>query len=132
MNSSSRVILLIVIMTILSTACSTTGADQSNQEALDTLKEAGSDFSQIHPYDFYLYHHNNAGSQRICVELNQDGFQVSVQEGAIEGEWFCLARLSFLPSIEKLSEIDEVFDDLIRDYGGEHDGWETIVISVKR
>lgn len=70
MNSGSRVILLIVVLTILSTACSTTGADQSNQEALDTLKEAGSDFSQIHPFDFYLYHHNNAGAQRICVELN--------------------------------------------------------------
>jgi hypothetical protein len=86
MNSGSRVILLIVVLTILSTACSTSGADQSNQEALDILKEAGSDFSQIHPFDFYLYHHNKAGAQRICAELNQDGFQVSVQEGAVESD----------------------------------------------
>jgi hypothetical protein len=70
MNSGSRVILLIVVLTILSTACSTTVADQSNQEALDILKEAGSNFSQIHPFDFYLYHHNNAGAQRISAGLN--------------------------------------------------------------
>jgi len=131
MISGSRVILLIVVLTILSTACSTTGADQSDQEALDILKEAGSDFSQIHPFDFYLYHDNKAGAQRIFAELNQDGFQVSVQEGAIEGEWLCLARLSFLPSIEKISEIDKVVEELIRDYGGGYDGWETIVISEK-
>jgi len=61
--------------------------------------------------------------------LEQEGFQVSVQEGAIEGEWLCLARLNFIPSIEKLSELQVVFEDLITQFGGEYDGWETKVIT---
>jgi len=68
------------------------------------------------------------GAQNICAELEQDGFQVSVQEGAIEGEWLCLARLNFIPSTGKLSELQVVFEDLITKIGGKYDGWETIVI----
>jgi hypothetical protein len=51
-----------------------------------------------------------------------------VKEGAVEGEWLCLASLSFIPSLEKLSELQTVFEALINQYGGEYDGWETIVI----
>jgi hypothetical protein len=60
--------------------------------------------------------------------LELEGFLVSVQEGATEGDWLCLARLKFIPSIEKLSELQVVFEDLIAKFGGEYDGWETIVI----
>ena len=53
----------------------------------------------------------------------------NIIEGAIESEWLCLARLSFVPSIEKLMEVDQLFEEINAQYGGEYDGWETIVIS---
>ena len=109
--------------------CSILNIDNSDQAALDSLRDAGSDLTKIHPFDFYLYHNNKSGAQYICAELEQDGFQVSIQEGAIEGEWLCLARLNFIPSIEKLSELQVVIEDLIAKFGGEYDGWETIVIT---
>jgi len=68
-------------------------------------------------------------AQYICAELEQDGFQVSVQEEAIEGEWLCLARLNFIPSTGKLSKLLAVIEDLIAKFGREYDGWETIVIT---
>jgi hypothetical protein len=84
--------------------------------------------AKVHPFDFYFYHPDQTGAEQICMQLRADGFQASVMEGAFEGEWLCLASLSFVPSIDKLSELQEKFESLIDQYGGEYDGWETIVI----
>ncbi len=122
-------VILVLGFVIFFAACDLLNLSKTDQATLDSLRDAGSDFSKVHPFDFYLYHENKAGAQRICAELEQSGFQVSVSEGAIQGEWLCLARLSFLPSVEKLSELSRVFEELINVHGGEYDGWETIVIS---
>ena len=121
-------ILVLGFMALLS-ACEIFNLSESDQAALDSLRDAGSDLSKVHPFDFYLYHENKAGAQLICAELEQSGFQVSVSEGAIQGEWLCLGTLNILPSAEKLSELSHIFEELINTYGGEYDGWETIVIS---
>jgi hypothetical protein len=102
---------------------------ETDKEALDSLRDAGSDLTKAHPFEFYIYHNNKADAQLICADLKQDGFQASVREDAIEDEWLCLTRLSFVPSIEKLAELDLLFEEIITKYGGEYDGWETIVIS---
>jgi hypothetical protein len=122
-------VIMVLGFVIFFAACNMLNLSKTDQATLDSLRDAGSDFSKVHPFDFYLYHENKAGAQRICAELELDGFQVSVTEGAIQGEWLCLARLSFLPSVEKLSELSRVFEELINAHGGEYDGWETIVIS---
>ncbi len=108
--------------------CSILNFAESDQAALDSLHEAGSDFTKVHPFDFYLYHPDQSGAEQICVQLRAQGFQIAVKEGTVEVEWLCLASLSFIPSIEKLSEFQGLFDDLISQYGGEYDGWETVVI----
>lgn len=129
MPKIGRILLLSIIILVFVPGCSILNFDKSDQATLDSLRDAGSDLSIIHPFDFYIYHNNETGAHNICAELEQDGFQVSVQEGAIEGEWLCLAKLNFIPSIEKLSELQVVFEDLIAKFGGEYDGWETIVIT---
>jgi len=128
MHNSKRVLLLILGFSLLLAACINLTLEQSDQAALESLREAGSDLSKPHPFDFYLYHNNKSGAQRLCGELNKMGFQVNVREGAIENEWLCLARQNFIPSENKLAELSQVFEELISTYGGEYDGWETIVI----
>ena len=121
-------ILSLLLVAVLAGGCSILNSADSDQAALDSLREAGSDFTKIHPFDFYLYHPDQSGAEQICVQLRAQGFQISMSEGAVPGEWLCLASLSFIPSIEKLSELQDVFEALITQYGGEYDGWETIVI----
>jgi len=120
-----NLLLLIVVLTI---GCSIISLAGSDQATLDSLRDAGSDFTKVHPFDFYLYHPEESGAEQICGQLRAQDFEIAVREGAVEGQWLCLASLSFIPSIEKLSELQGVFDDLISQYGGEYDGWETIVI----
>jgi hypothetical protein len=99
-----------------------------DQATLDQLRQAGSDLSKPHPFDFYLYHPEQSGAEQLCNALVSDGFQVSVGESAAGGDWLCLASLTMLPSIENLTELDGQFNRLIDQYGGEYDGWETLVI----
>ena len=122
------VFLSLLVVVALVCGCGILNSGESDQAALDSLRDAGSDFTKTHPFDFYLYHPDQSGAEQICAQLRAQGFQVTVREGAIEGEWLCLASLSFIPSIEKLSELQGAFDDLISQYGGGYDGWETIVI----
>lgn len=128
MRKALKVLTIIIVLMAFLSACDYLRLSETDQEALDSLRDAGSDLTKSHPFDFYLYHNNKAGAQRLCGELGQRDFQVTVQEGALEGEWLCLARLEFIPSIEKLDELSRLFEGLIDTYGGEYDGWETIVI----
>ena len=120
---------LYVIGAILITSCGLFSMTASDEAALDSLRDAGSDFSKIHPFDFYFYHEEKLGAQELCAELRDMGFEVTVREGAVAGEYLCLASRSFIPSIEELSRLQNIFDDLINQHGGEYDGWETIIIT---
>ncbi|MCJ7535663.1 MAG: ribonuclease E inhibitor RraB [Anaerolineales bacterium] len=128
MRRNYGILLVFTAILVLTIGCSSPNFADSDQAALDSLRDAGSDLAKTHPFDFYFYHNNKAGAQFICAELEKDGFHAAVQEGAIEGEWLCLASMSFIPSIEKLTDVQSVFDELISTYGGEYDGWETVVI----
>jgi hypothetical protein len=118
----------LIFLSIIVIGCSFLDSSSTDEEVLQELREAGSDFSRLHTFDFYLYHPDEMGATDICGELESEGFQITVREGALEGEWLCLASTSMLPSIEKLAEFELLFEGLIGLYGGEYDGWETIVI----
>ena len=121
---------LVVIVGVLqfASACGILGSSATDQDTLDALMEAGSDFTKEHPFDFYIYHMNKADAQRICAQLEAEGFLGTVREGALGDEWLCLARINFKPSIVRITEISAKIEALISEFGGEYDGWETIVI----
>jgi len=123
--------LFLLIFVGLAAGCGPLSADDPDQAVLDSLQEAGSDFSQIHPFDFYIYHPTRAGAGQICDQLRAKGFQISVREAATGNDWLCFASLSFVPSIDKLTEIRDTVEELTGQYGGEYDGWETVVIEKK-
>jgi hypothetical protein len=113
---------------LLISGCGLLNSGSSDQATLDALQEAGSELSKIHPFNLYLYHPEQLGAQQLCASLRDKGFQVTVRRGAIEEKRLCQATLNMVPSIEKLTELNTVFNGLIDQYGGEYDGWETIVV----
>jgi hypothetical protein len=118
----------IIFTAVLLPACGTLISGASDQATLDALQDPGSDPTKVHPFNFYFYHNDKLGARQICAALRDQGFQVTVRNGAIEGEWHCLTSLSMVPSIDDLTELHSVFIELIDQYGGEYDGWETVVI----
>jgi hypothetical protein len=122
------VILWLLLTAIVVSGCGLLDGGNSDQATLDQLSEAGSDLSKPHPFDFYLYHSEQSGAELLCSALNSEGFEVRIGEGATGGDWLCLASFTMLPTIENLTELDTTFTRLIDQYGGEYDGWETIVL----
>jgi len=124
----NALILLLLIFAGFAAGCGPLSADDPDQAVLDSLREAGSDFIQAHPFDFYVYHPTKQGARQICDQLRAKGFQVSIREAATGNDWLCFASQSFVPSIDKLAEIRDTIEELTGQYGGEYDGWETVVI----
>ena len=122
------VMLWMMILPIVVGGCGLINGGNSDQATLDQLREAGSDLSKPHPFDLYLYHPEQSGAEQLCSALLSDGFEVSIGESTTGGDWLCLASLTMLPTIENLTELDTAFARLIDQYGGEYDGWETIVL----
>jgi hypothetical protein len=81
-----------------------------------------------HPFDFYLYHENQFGAQRICGRLAALGYRTVVREGAVEGQYLCLASSDFVPALVELSEAQALMAEMAALYGGEYDGWQTVVL----
>lgn len=106
--------LSLVLLTIvgLAVGCRSLSAVDPDQTVLDSLLEAGSDFAQIHPFDFYIYHPKESGARQICDQLRAKSFQVSDREAATGSDWLCFASLRFVPSIDKLAEIRITIDAL--------------------
>jgi hypothetical protein len=120
--------LWILMIAAMLGACSVFARTNPDQEALQSLEEAGSDLSKPHPFDFYLYNGEQAGAALICEQLAQDGFQTRVSEGAIPGEWLCKATQTFVPDLERLADLQVELSKLAEEQGGEYDGWETVVV----
>ena len=127
-SNSLAMLLVIMIVAVVTSGCGMLHSGASDLATLDALEEAGSDLSKIHPFDFYFYHDLQLGAQQLCAALKDLGFTVTVRSGVIEGEWLCLASQSMIPSIDRLDKLNSVFSDLTDQFGGEYDGWETIVV----
>lgn len=122
-----KIITSLLVLATISAGCGSLSADDQDQAVLESLREAGSDFTQAHPVDFYIYNPTKDGAEQICDQLRANGFKVSVREAATGSDWLCFASLSFVPSIDKLAEIRGTIEGLTEQFGGEYDGWETVV-----
>lgn len=123
-----RWLIMIFALSAILPACSQFSPTASDQAALQSLQEAGSDLTKPHPFDFYLYHSEQSGALNVCDQLQNEGFKTTLREGANSGEWLCLASKTFIPSLENLAEIQSHLSDLAGQYGGEYDGWEAMVV----
>ncbi len=55
---------LLLILAFVS-GCGLVNLAGSDQVTLDSLREAGSDFTKVHPFDFYLYHPEKSGAEPL-------------------------------------------------------------------
>ncbi len=128
MRKSLGSLAVTILISAVVSACGPRAQVDADQAALDSLREAGSDLSKPHPFDFYLYHPGQSGAAQMCDQLSIEGFQTVVREAADEAEWLCLATIAFVPSLDGLAEVQARLSELAGQLGGEYDGWETIVV----
>jgi hypothetical protein len=62
-----RLSFFLIITVALISGCEMLNSTNSDQATLDALREAGSDLSKVHPFDFYFYHNIFALNLEISV-----------------------------------------------------------------
>ncbi|NIN72408.1 MAG: hypothetical protein GTO46_10930 [Gemmatimonadetes bacterium] len=99
-----------------------------DSQTLTALRDAGSDLSKPHPIEFYLYFPAKTDADHVGVQLQEEGFDVTVRLGAEEVNWLVLAQSTMVPEQRILVELRNKFEALADSLGGEYDGWEAMVV----
>jgi len=100
---------------------------EDDAEVLMQLQNAGSDLSKPHVMNFYLYLPVRESAEEIAEMLRQDGYQVTVELGADDVSWLCLASKTLIPSDDALATILNQMETLAKSKNGVFDGWEAAV-----
>lgn len=102
--------------------------NQQDTEVLAALVEAGSDVSQPHDVDFYVYLPSEPAAGAVAAALKEENLTAEVRPAAMGGNWLCLAHGTFVPTIENMGRYRSVIEALVHVHGGEYDGWEAKVV----
>lgn len=94
-----------------------------DQQVLDQLKKAGSDLSKPHNIDFFLYFPTDALANEAAKEVGTEVDRLRIQRGAGTADWLCLANKRMVPKHEELVRLRKRFNEIVRRYDGEYDGW---------
>ena len=122
------VVLALVWLTVRQSAPEDTGAVDPDLSVLIQLQKAGSDLSQPHPIEFFLYFPTQQAAEQAADRVSSMGFHAEAQRAADDSAWLCLAKKEMVPEHAALQEITKTFTSLASELNGEYDGWGTPVV----
>jgi len=101
---------------------------ESNQKNLDALKDAGEKFKVIRDIFHWLYFKNKSDLNRFLGEIKSKGFD-HVSSNVIEDKLPYQLQIKIKDFVSKTTMDSQAIYlvDIAKKYGGEYDGWETIV-----
>jgi regulator of RNase E activity RraB len=99
-----------------------------NKRVIEILSQLGSDLSEPHEIEFFLYFPTKSVADEVASELNCIGFETSVQPGGFQSEWLVLALKTMSLNEWALDELGIRLEELAMTHGGEYDGWGTGVM----
>lgn len=94
-----------------------------NAEVLKGIAARGTDLSVPRLVDFAHVFFSEAEALRFKDAAKKAGHQVSVEKDASGDLWDVIASSKIVPSVERLTRIEEELDGLARSFGGQADGW---------
>jgi regulator of RNase E activity RraB len=100
----------------------------NNGEVIAALEEAGSDLSQPHPLEFFIYFDERADADAAAKALAGRGYGVEIEEEKIEGEWLLVATRESEVTEASVDALEAEIVAVADPAHGVYDGWETAVV----
>ena len=100
------------------------------KEVLDQLSEMGSDTTQPHGFNFYLYVPTQEAARQAADKVRESEFAAEVMPGPSGSNWLCRASITIVPAIAPLDEIGSFFEQVAAALHGDFDGWESDVVKA--
>lgn len=129
-------VLLVVIVVVAASVVALVGLlrrARAPQRDLDLdllvhLAKAGSDFSKLHPVEFFLYFPAEGAARKAGSELEQLGYKVQVRREAQANNWLCLGTKALILRHDTMVGIRAQLQAVGAKSGGAYDGWGTSVV----
>lgn len=98
-----------------------------DQTALNKLEGKGLEIEGERNVDFYFYFPDELHAHQAGAALQNLQFKTYVCFSEYGNNWLCLATKNIAMSSQRLTELRNWMQDLAERYGGEYDGWETML-----
>ena len=105
-----------------------TPTSQPDQLVLEHLRKAGSDLTQPHRPEFFLYLPNEPAARAVAQRFQQEGFGSDVSLAPERTDWACVLTKPMVLTLSELTQLRKEFNEVAGAYGGEYDGWGTEVV----
>lgn len=107
------------------------GGTDPDAATLEALARAGSDLSQPHEMEFFLYVPDPAAANAVADQLRPEGFHVQVTTEEGTGDWLCLATKVMTPALDELHRLRRYLSAVVESRGGAYDGWGATVVDTR-
>jgi hypothetical protein len=101
------------------------GADRS---VLNQLRAAGSDLSQPHCIDFFLFAPTQAAASALGARLETFGFTSTLAKEPVDSTWSVVAVKTIVPTESALAAIRQQLSQEAKALGGVYDGWGSAIV----
>lgn len=104
-----------------------TGLKYKDLQLLGVIQANGSDLRAPRHVLHYLYFPSRAGAEAASEQARRHGWSAEVREPLPDypGQWAVVAEQpAAVLSIDFVRETTDLFEQVAREHGGEHDGWE--------
>ncbi len=98
-------------------------------QVLIQLKKAGSNLSEPHEIEFFLYFPSEQAANQAAAKIKTKGFNVDVSLSAEGSDWLCYTTKKMIPDLQNFQNIRTYFNKLADSFGGEYDGWGTEIVN---
>ena len=97
-------------------------------EVIRQLRDMGSDTSQPHGFDFFLYLPTEADARAAGEKVRERQFKAQILPAASGPGWLCKATITLVPKSTLLDEVGIFLQQVSTAFHGEYDGWESDII----
>jgi hypothetical protein len=109
MNPLMVAVIALAVVGALLLYRSSKAQDSADEAVIEQLRAAGSDLSQPHPLEFYVYVPTEESAKRVAVALSREGLQVEVKTAALGPGWLALASKTLVPTSKHLPRLGSCY-----------------------
>ncbi|SMO47604.1 ribonuclease E inhibitor RraB [Gracilimonas mengyeensis] len=102
-------------------------SENINQEVVNNITRFGGDLDEERPVDFFLYFPSEYAAVQVEVELINLRFYTEVRYDELTEDWGLFANKKMNVTTERLEDIGNWMEQLANKYGGQYDGWGTVI-----
>ena len=104
-------------------------AEQWDARVIENLVSAGSNVSNLHNIDFFMFVPTERKAKAAAADMEQLGYTISsIDHVTGESQWQIHATREMVPQLDAMTATTRALEAVATKHGGDYDGWGTSVV----